>query len=449
MMTRRAFLSGFLTAGTILGQSVPPLAAQAVDGLSAREFGITPGGGDQTAQVQRLLDTAARSYRTALLPAGDIAVSSLVLPEGVRVVGAGAATRLIQTGRGPMVTGRGLVSAELADMALVGSEGRSPSEAGLGLVDLRQVNWARLTGLTLSGALADGVYMEQCGGTVSDCRIEACGRFGVFSMEGDRLIISRNTVRQCANGGIILHRWQVGPEGARIIGNRISDIGAAAGGTGQWGNGINIYLGRDVQISRNHISRCAFSAMRANSAHDFSMHDNQCFESGEMAIFAEFAWSNGTITRNLVDGAANGISATNFNDGGHGGLIADNHVRNLRLTGPYEPDAPGFGIGISAEADCEVVHNTVENAPRIGLLAGWGPYLRNCTLRNNLVRSAGLGIGISVADGAGRVTVDGNRIVDTQTAIAGMRWADIVTQDLARRPQAAPATITLGTNQIA
>ena len=65
---------------------------------------------------------------------------------------------------------------------------------------------------------------------------------------------------------------------------------------------------------------------------------------------------------------------------------AANLVRNLTLDGPYLHDGAGFGFGIAVEADTVVSANVIENAPKYGLMLGWGPYLRNVVATGNLVR---------------------------------------------------------------
>ncbi len=92
------------------------------------------------------------------------------------------------------------------------------------------------------------------------------------------------------------------------------------------------------------------------------------------------------VSGNVVDGGANGISVVNFDQGGRLGVISNNIVRNIRDTGPYVHDSVGFGYGIAAEADVVISANVVERVARFGLLAGWGPYLRNLLVTGNMVR---------------------------------------------------------------
>ena len=139
------------------------------------------------------------------------------------------------------------------------------------------------------------------------------------------------------------------------------------------------------------------------------------------------------IANNIVDDAANGILSVNFNEGGRLAVISGNLIRNLKLTAPYEQDDAFFGIGIEAEADAAVTGNVIENAPRWGMLVGWGPYLRDVTVTGNVIRNAPVGIAATVVEGAGQASIRQNMFSGiSEAAIAGYRWREKVTGDLAR-----------------
>lgn len=142
---------------------------------------------------------------------------------------------------------------------------------------------------------------------------------------------------------------------------------------------------------------------------------------------------------NIVDGAANGISIVNFNEGGRLATCSGNLVRNLSLDGPYPPGDPGFGLGITVEADCAVSGNVIEDAPRFGMLLGWGPFLRNVSATGNVIRRAGTGIAVSMVEGVGKAVIADNVISETQDgAIRGYRWAEAVTEELVSKTSPAP-----------
>ena len=162
------------------------------------------------------------------------------------------------------------------------------------------------------------------------------------------------------------------------------------------------------------MSDCAFSAIRANSASNLQIAGNTCSRSGETALYAEFAFEGAVINGNIVDGAANGISIVNFDKGGRMAVCSGNIVRNLSTEGPYPADAPGFGVGITVEADTAVTGNVVENAPLYGMKIGWGPYMRNVVATGNVIRKAGTGIAVTVVEGAGSAVISDNVISETR-----------------------------------
>ncbi|TIR78362.1 MAG: TIGR03808 family TAT-translocated repetitive protein, partial [Mesorhizobium sp.] len=78
----------------------------------------------------------------------------------------------------------------------------------------------------------------------------------------------------------------------------------------------NAFRAGNVIISANVVSDCAFSAIRANSSSNLQITGNTCSRSGETGIYSEFSFEGAILSNNLVDGAANGISIVNFNEGG-------------------------------------------------------------------------------------------------------------------------------------
>jgi hypothetical protein len=66
------------------------------------------------------------------------------------------------------------------------------------------------------------------------------------------------------------------------------------------------------------------------------------------------------------------------------------------------------------------------------MLLGWGPYGRNVTATGNAIRKAGVGCAVTVVEGASNILVRDNSFADiTEAAIAGYRWIEKVTGDLA------------------
>ena len=257
----------------------------------------------------------------------------------------------------------------------------------------------------------------------------------MFSIDARGLTIQNNTIRGAGNGGILVHRSQKGDDGTLVIDNRIEDIDNVAGGSGQYGNAINVFRAGNVIVRGNRISRANYSAVRGNSASNIQITGNTATDIGEVAIYSEFAFEGATIANNTVDGAALGIVCCNFNEGGRLAVVQGNMIRNLAPKRPAgtKPDDAG-GVGISIEADASVTGNVIEGAPSAGIMVGWGAYMRDVSVTGNVVRNSGSGI--ARLGGQRRRNGGGGRqlISGTESAIVGMDHGKAVTGDLSEAP---------------
>jgi uncharacterized secreted repeat protein (TIGR03808 family) len=231
-------------------------------------------------------------------------------------------------------------------------------------------------------------------------------------------------------------RSEAGEDGSIVASNRIARIRADGGGTGQNGNGINVFRAAGVLVNGNRISDCAYSAIRANAASNVQMIANACARLGEVALYAEFAFEGALIANNLVDTAATGISVTNFNEGGRLAVVQGNLLRNLFRREEEPQDKRGEGITV--EADTAVTGNVVENAATAGLVIGWGPYVREVVATGNLIRKARVGILVSSDAGAGACLLANN-------LISGSPDGGIRAMDAAGRPSG--PDLALGENR--
>ena len=400
--------------------------------IDSVEFGVRPGALDDQSRVfSRMLEKASDTDTPVFLPAGTYVVSNLVLPRRVRLSGVPGATRIVYGGDGHLMLAEETDLVDLSGILFDGAN-RWIGDEAQGLLDFRRVPELTLRDCRILGSGKNGLSLERVAGRVEATTISGAADAGIYSVEAHGLTISGNTVADCANGGILVHRWQAAEDGTIVTGNRVGRIAARNGGTGQFGNGINIFRADNVLVADNSVSDCAFSAIRANSSSNLRVTGNSALRSGETALYAEFAFHGAVISANIVDTAANGISIVNFNEGGRMGTISGNIVRNLSSTGPYQADPPGCGGGITVEADCAVTGNMIENAPLHGIAIGWGAYMRNVVATGNVVRKAGTGIAVSVAPGAGHAVISDNLIDEVSIgAIVGYEWTKPVTGDLA------------------
>jgi uncharacterized secreted repeat protein (TIGR03808 family) len=111
-------------------------------------------------------------------------------------------------------------------------------------------------------------------------------------------------------------------------------------------------------------------------------------------------------------------------------------------------DDPLLGAGIGAEADIAITGNVVDNA-QMGLELGWGEYLRNVSATGNVIRGCPVGVGVTVVEGSGPAVISHNLIAGAERgAILGMRWADVVTEDLAESGAAEFPHLTIDGNSV-
>lgn len=441
-MDRRTFLAGAAVSGLALSTANGRAANGGVvleaamrGSIDASELGVVPGTlDDQSRKFERMLETASDRDMPVFLPPGVYVVSNLNLPRSVRLTGVPGASRIVYGGDGHLFLAERTELLHLEGVMIDGAN-RWIGEQAQGLIDARAVAQLVIEDCRIIGSGKNGIALERCTGRVERSGITGAADAGIFSVEGAGLQISGNTVADCGNGGILVHRWQAADDNTIVTENRISNTRAIAGGTGQNGNGINVFRANGVTVANNHVSDSAFSAIRGNAASNLQVSGNTCLNAGETAIYAEFGFEGAVINANIVDGAANGISIVNFDSGGRMGVCSGNLIRNLRKEGPYQPDPPGWGTGISVEADTSVTGNVIENAPRFGVTLGWGKFLRNVIANGNVIRNADIGIAVSVVEGVGAAVITDNLIDGTKRGgIIGHRWVDAVTDDLAKSP---------------
>ena len=263
------------------------------------------------------------------------------------------------------------------------------------------------------------------------------------------LKIVGNTIRGAGNAGIAVWQSDKRHDGSLIADNTIEDTKARAGGDGQNGNAIAVFRAGDVIVRNNHIRNAAFSAVRGNSAANIQILGNSCIDCDDVALYSEFDFEGCVMADNVVDGAGNGISVTNF-DFQHGRLasVHGNVLRNLkpRAAGATLED---FGRGMLVQGDTAVTGNVIEGAAAVGIRAGWGPYLRNVAITGNVLRQCAVGVEVSVVKGAEQALIADNVFDGVPGgAVVGMEWIKPVTGDLTKDGAAAYPQLTIANNRV-
>jgi uncharacterized secreted repeat protein (TIGR03808 family) len=442
---RRQVLLGSVGLG-LAAAAGPRLAAARDETIGPQAFstyGIVPGGGeiDQTATLQLAADEAAQSGMPLFLPAGIYSTSKLNLKSGTHIEGVPGLTILRYRGGGAILNLDGVENVRLAGLVLEG--GNKPLGDGGALLTATDTKHLDLSDCRINGSTENGVALRKVSGWVRNCAIAEIRKAALFSEDATGLEIARNHIHDCGDNGILVWRSEPGEDASIVTGNRIERIAAKSGGSGQNGNGINVFRADSVLINGNRIADCAFSAIRSNAGSNCQMIGNSCARLGEVALYAEFAFEGAVIANNLIDKAAIGVSVTNFNEGGRLAVVQGNLIRNLFL----RKDAETRGIGIAIEADTVVTGNVIESAPAFGIMIGWGRYLRDVSVTDNLIRQAHIGIGVSIDPAAGTALITNNLIAGSKEgAIRAMSGPTPVGPDLAKESAEAYRNLAVYTN---
>jgi uncharacterized secreted repeat protein (TIGR03808 family) len=347
-----------------------------------------------------------------------------------------------------MVSGEGAGHLGLTNITLDG--GGIPLPTRRGLVHCLGGRDIRVADCEITGSGGCGIWFENVSGDVSGNIITDTATTAVVSFDAQGLLVSRNTILGANDNGIEILRTAIADDGTLVLDNRIEDIKAGPGGSGQYGNAINAFRAGNVIVRGNRIRNCDYSAVRGNSASNIQITGNSVSDVREVALYSEFSFEGAVIANNTVDGAAFGVSVCNFNEGGRLAVVQGNVIRNLRPKRPIgtAPDDDA-GVGIYVEADTAVSGNVIENAPSFGIITGWGKYLRDVSISGNVIRNAFIGVGVSVAPGAGTVLVSNNLISETpRGAVVGLDRMRPVTSDLTADGAPHLAQVVIASNAV-
>jgi uncharacterized secreted repeat protein (TIGR03808 family) len=338
----------------------------------------------------------------------------------------------IQRG-GRVVVGAGTINLSqplqiTAPVTLQGIAGQSVLRgAGLkALVEGRGAKDVVVSGLVFEGGEA-GLTLEGCSGAIQQNTFRNQTNVGLFSNDARGLDISGNTVSGSGNNGIQVWRSAKGEDGSFVRNNRISNISARDGGSGQNGNGVNVFRAGNVIVSGNRISDCAYSAVRNNGGSNCQIFGNNISRTKEVAIYVEFEFEGTVVASNVIEDTGFGISITNFDVGGRMATVSGNIIRRARGSNTEGVKAAG---GIFAEADTVISGNVIEDARDFGIGLGWGDKCRNLLAYGNIIRRTPKGITVSVSQGAQQVRLVANTFEEVSTRIEGRDYDKIATGEL-------------------
>ncbi len=407
----------------------------------------TPVNASKINNLQGTIDKAIEEGGVVQLPAGTFATAGLKINGAVNLQGVPGATKLVSLSGGPVLIIDTAEDVTVSGINFIGKTVPSTDElAHGGLLVARRATNLRIQNCAFSGSPFTGLRLENCSGVVRGNRFSKLGDFGLFAINAVGLEINGNVVSDIGNNGIAVWRSEAGEDGTLVCNNRVSHVRADAGGNGQNGNGINIYLAGNVMTANNRVSDTAFSSIRYNSGSNAQIVGNNLSRAGEVSLYVEFAFQGAVIANNSIDGAGTGISITNFDVGGRLATCTGNLIRNIQHGSTAEA---GLSYGIWAEADTVVSHNVLEEIGDVGIWLGFGPHSRNLSAQGNIVRKTKLGIVVSTTAGTGNILVTGNMIESaSKAAIQGFDYREASTKDLSLAGAKVPPHVLVTNNMV-
>src|SRR5581483_5928464 len=240
MDLNRRHLIGASAAGVAGAFAASPETARAAQltsvlGRDATQYGVRPGSpDDQSRALQRAIDEAARAGVPLALPPGVYRTGMLRIADGAQLVGVRGATRIVFSGGSAMLVGEGASHVGLSGMTLDG--GNLPLPARHGLIYCLGGRDVRITDCEITNSGGNGIWIEQVSGDISGNIITGIAGTAIVSFDAKGLIVSRNTITGTNDNGIEILRTAIGDDGTLVADNRIEDIKAGPGGSGQYGN---------------------------------------------------------------------------------------------------------------------------------------------------------------------------------------------------------------------
>ncbi len=435
-MDRRNFLSlakttGAISIGLTVGMHANIVNAETKSKhvFNAADYGLEPNiSSDQTNILQQAIDAATAKQQSLFIPAGFYNIKAVTLPTNCHIFGVNGQTKLIQKDDSPIILCENVANIQINTLIFEGNFASSPNSK---IIDFSSVDGFMIEQCKVYNSQGNGFMIYKSTGQIIANEFSSLGHVAIFATDCKNLKIIRNTIQNIDNNGILIWQGNKADDGSIISHNHISKIDSKAGGTGQNGNGINIFKANKVIVSENQFDDCFFSAVRINNGDNCQIINNNCSNIGEVALYAEFAFNGVIINNNMVDLAAAGISISNLNDNGHLAVCKGNLLRNLTLRFDRDGENDPRSFGIAAEGDVLIEGNVIENATSFGIGGGYGAYQRNLSIVNNMVKDCGYGIIFSVAPNAGKVAISNNSIANgRKQAIAGFEWDKIATDDL-------------------
>jgi uncharacterized secreted repeat protein (TIGR03808 family) len=253
--------------------------------VDVRRFGGVPDlAGDQSRVLQRAIDLAVASGGRLFLPAGAYVAGGLEINGALSLSGVAGRSRIVSPAGEAVLKVRDAEDVEVSGLVLDGA-GVAPIAGDGALLEADSAVRLVVENCRIMGSAGNGVSLRKCSGRVTHNEISGIDGAGVFALDSGGLEIAGNHVHDCADNGVLVWQSAKREDGTIVAHNRIEWIGDRSGGSGQYGNGVNVFRAAGVVVSGNVISDCAWSAVRNNAGDNVQIVNNTCRRIREVALF--------------------------------------------------------------------------------------------------------------------------------------------------------------------
>ncbi len=226
-------------------------------------------------------------------------------------------------------------------------------------------------------------------------------------------------------------------DGSILMGNKIYTTNNDTGGSGQFGNGIFVFLANGVTSSDNMILNSNYSGIRYSSSSNSIIKGNQISSARECAIFVEApdesrpAYEGACVEANTIFDAGEGIKVVNSNAGSRRASVIGNAIKNITTKTFDEWVTPTKNAGdrytrvtnacaIIGNADIVATGNVIENCSIAGIVLDirgtWDSAASAVRDQNtvmgiahsNIVKDCAIGIGYNDFDARGFIDIANN-----------------------------------------
>lgn len=403
-----------------------------VTSLNAVDFGMVPNTGtNQTANFQSAINAAQSQQLPLFIPGGTYLITTVTVSANIEIYSTSRSAIILGLSQSPQINIAPISPATFVDVVHIRSinidgQGQafsgSPSDAGL--IQATNTFNVIIDDCKINASAKHGIYLNASGGKITNNLVGAAAMYGIFSIDSATggVTFENNSVMQSGNGGILVWRSSASGDNSQIIRNTIGQTGADLGGTGQYGNAINLFRADFVIIADNSIYGSTFSAIRLNSSSYCQVLGNNSYGSGENAIWFEAPgsgdnYSGGVAANNIIDTTGGGVFVANTTNGGHRVVVSNNQVTNVVvqtvITG-YQ----STGRAMQGEGDVLFVGNQIDG------VADWAitliPFAIGTTktigqAENNMIKNCAGGIGFVKDNTNTALFIGGNTIYNFTT----------------------------------